>query len=451
MSTLLNRLQKIHKWDWFSVPIQQQNVDANVLAGYLRTISNPMDFHTMGEKLKDGLYDLKPMSMVDDFKLICNNALLFHPPKSEFAKEANRLLKRSPWLQKQLQKVVKLPPDKKIESKSKSKKHNKITKVISSKPPKNRTLKLPSVKQHDQKIKRKNVNIAVSKEFNTLPTELTKKNNNFKGQTTASLVQKMEKDSPNGKKSNSAQCITSPSAFMLDLQSKIQKLKQTKYSVDVTNKHKVFLNRVKRKILNKNITFKSRILRPSLSTPYPNPKRVKIQNFHDASCKVILSSMSIKSANNIKEENLVKKQSFIKLQSTNNKMVKQCSDYEGAVTNSIKRTAYRETKIDCKRTKTNCQDSVQLKRPNNSIATSTKKHLAHQQQMKTLLLSLVKRLMQLDKYVFISFNFKTLLLTSLLNDVISRNKYFMRPVRELVDEVVWDDYRVHIVLGFHWH
>eukprot|EP00039_Didymoeca_costata_P013487 m.205780 g.205780 ORF g.205780 m.205780 type:complete len:1024 (+) comp15790_c0_seq1:494-3565(+) len=68
-----------------------QPVDAKAIPEYLEIIKKPMDFSTMRQKIASGEYlDLK--SFIDDFHLICRNAMTFNAPKTWWHDTAQDML-----------------------------------------------------------------------------------------------------------------------------------------------------------------------------------------------------------------------------------------------------------------------------------------------------------------------------------------------------------------------
>ncbi|EDN99343.1 hypothetical protein SS1G_02197 [Sclerotinia sclerotiorum 1980 UF-70] len=67
-------------------------VDGDMVPDYYKTITQPMDLQTMGQKLDEGLYDT-PKSFVEDVKLIIRNCRVYNKPGTIYCKRANALEK----------------------------------------------------------------------------------------------------------------------------------------------------------------------------------------------------------------------------------------------------------------------------------------------------------------------------------------------------------------------
>eukprot|EP01022_Parablepharisma_sp_SALTPOND_P003143 TRINITY_DN1124_c0_g1_i1.p1 TRINITY_DN1124_c0_g1~~TRINITY_DN1124_c0_g1_i1.p1 ORF type:complete len:1179 (+),score=140.02 TRINITY_DN1124_c0_g1_i1:8642-12178(+) len=67
-------------------------VDLVAVPNYTNVIKQPMCFKIMREKASQGIYLSSPETLKSDFELICNNAMLFNMPKTNYYKEAESLL-----------------------------------------------------------------------------------------------------------------------------------------------------------------------------------------------------------------------------------------------------------------------------------------------------------------------------------------------------------------------
>lgn len=83
---LQRQLEKKDPQTFFAWPVTDQ-----IAPGYSKTISQPMDFSTMKQKIDDNEYPSLD-SYIDDFKLMCNNAMTYNHPETIYYKAAKRLL-----------------------------------------------------------------------------------------------------------------------------------------------------------------------------------------------------------------------------------------------------------------------------------------------------------------------------------------------------------------------
>ncbi|XP_024086406.1 bromodomain-containing protein 7 isoform X2 [Cimex lectularius] len=83
---LQRQLEKRDPQQFFAWPVTDQ-----IAPGYSKTISHPMDFSTMRQKLEDNAYPTLT-DYINDFKLMCNNAMTYNQPDTIYYKSAKRLL-----------------------------------------------------------------------------------------------------------------------------------------------------------------------------------------------------------------------------------------------------------------------------------------------------------------------------------------------------------------------
>lgn len=86
MSHLLGLLEKKDTQQFFAWPVSD-----DIAPGYSNIISNPMDFFTIRSKIDDGKYQSLP-EFVDDFKLICLNAIQYNQEDTVYHIAAKKLL-----------------------------------------------------------------------------------------------------------------------------------------------------------------------------------------------------------------------------------------------------------------------------------------------------------------------------------------------------------------------
>ncbi|XP_073996393.1 bromodomain containing 7/9 isoform X1 [Rhodnius prolixus] len=80
------QLEKKDPQQFFAWPVTDQ-----IAPGYSLTISRPMDFSTMKQKIDDNAYP-NLTSYINDLKLMCNNAMVYNQPDTIYYKAAKRLL-----------------------------------------------------------------------------------------------------------------------------------------------------------------------------------------------------------------------------------------------------------------------------------------------------------------------------------------------------------------------
>ncbi|KAK9508573.1 hypothetical protein O3M35_006105 [Rhynocoris fuscipes] len=80
------QLEKRDPQQFFAWPVTDQ-----IAPGYSLTISRPMDFSTMKQKIDDNAYP-NLASYISDLKLMCNNAMIYNQPDTIYYKAAKRLL-----------------------------------------------------------------------------------------------------------------------------------------------------------------------------------------------------------------------------------------------------------------------------------------------------------------------------------------------------------------------
>ncbi|KAK7871043.1 hypothetical protein R5R35_014104 [Gryllus longicercus] len=83
---LLKGLEKRDPQQFFAWPVTD-----HIAPGYSQIISQPMDFSTMKQKIDDGAYSCLG-DFIDDFKLMCNNAMVYNHPETIYYKAAKKLL-----------------------------------------------------------------------------------------------------------------------------------------------------------------------------------------------------------------------------------------------------------------------------------------------------------------------------------------------------------------------
>ncbi|XP_046389290.1 uncharacterized protein LOC124158139 isoform X2 [Ischnura elegans] len=83
---LLRALERRDPHHFFAWPVTD-----SIAPGYSRIIRRPMDFSTMKQKIDEGQYATLG-EYVEDFKLMCNNAMVYNHPDTIYYKAAKRLL-----------------------------------------------------------------------------------------------------------------------------------------------------------------------------------------------------------------------------------------------------------------------------------------------------------------------------------------------------------------------
>lgn len=83
---LLKALERKDPKQLFAWPVTD-----HIAPGYSSIISQPMDFSTMKQRIDNGVYDSLPQ-FVDDFRLLCNNAMIYNQPHTIYYKAAKKLL-----------------------------------------------------------------------------------------------------------------------------------------------------------------------------------------------------------------------------------------------------------------------------------------------------------------------------------------------------------------------
>lgn len=83
---LLKGLEKRDPQQFFAWPVTD-----HIAPGYSQIISQPMDFSTMKQKIDDNVY-ASLADFIDDFKLMCNNAMVYNHPDTIYYKAAKKLL-----------------------------------------------------------------------------------------------------------------------------------------------------------------------------------------------------------------------------------------------------------------------------------------------------------------------------------------------------------------------
>ncbi|KAK3932570.1 Bromodomain-containing protein 7 [Frankliniella fusca] len=83
---LLKALEKKDPKQLFAWPVTD-----HIAPGYSSIISQPMDFSTMKQRIDNGVY-MSLSQFIDDFKLLCNNAMVYNQPHTIYYKAAKKLL-----------------------------------------------------------------------------------------------------------------------------------------------------------------------------------------------------------------------------------------------------------------------------------------------------------------------------------------------------------------------
>lgn len=83
---LLKSMEKRDPQQFFAWPVTD-----NIAPGYSQIISNPMDFSTIKQKIDDNNYQTLN-DFVDDFKLMCDNAMTYNHQDTIYYKAAKKLL-----------------------------------------------------------------------------------------------------------------------------------------------------------------------------------------------------------------------------------------------------------------------------------------------------------------------------------------------------------------------
>lgn len=83
---LLKALEKKDPKQLFAWPVTD-----HIAPGYSSIISQPMDFSTMKQRIDNGVY-ASLTQFTDDFKLLCNNAMVYNQPQTIYYKAAKKLL-----------------------------------------------------------------------------------------------------------------------------------------------------------------------------------------------------------------------------------------------------------------------------------------------------------------------------------------------------------------------
>lgn len=83
---LLKALEKKDPKQLFAWPVTD-----HIAPGYSSIISQPMDFSTMKQRIDNGIY-MSLSQFIDDFKLLCNNAMVYNQPNTIYYKAAKKLL-----------------------------------------------------------------------------------------------------------------------------------------------------------------------------------------------------------------------------------------------------------------------------------------------------------------------------------------------------------------------
>ncbi|NWI00859.1 BRD7 protein, partial [Tichodroma muraria] len=86
LNQLMRQLQRKDPSSFFSFPVTDF-----IAPGYSMIIKNPMDFSTMKEKIKNNGYQ-SIEELKDNFKLMCNNAMIYNKPDTVYYKAAKKLL-----------------------------------------------------------------------------------------------------------------------------------------------------------------------------------------------------------------------------------------------------------------------------------------------------------------------------------------------------------------------
>ncbi|XP_063994080.1 bromodomain-containing protein 7 isoform X2 [Diachasmimorpha longicaudata] len=83
---LLRSMEKRDPQQFFAWPVTD-----NFAPGYSQIITNPMDFSTINKKIEDNVYG-NVNDFVEDFKLMCDNAMVYNHPETIYYKAAKKLL-----------------------------------------------------------------------------------------------------------------------------------------------------------------------------------------------------------------------------------------------------------------------------------------------------------------------------------------------------------------------
>lgn len=83
---LLKSLEKRDPQQFFAWPVTD-----HIAPGYSQIIHQPMDFSTMKQKIDENLY-ASLTEYIEDFKLMCNNAMVYNHPETIYFKAAKKLL-----------------------------------------------------------------------------------------------------------------------------------------------------------------------------------------------------------------------------------------------------------------------------------------------------------------------------------------------------------------------
>ncbi|XP_011305817.1 bromodomain-containing protein 7 isoform X1 [Fopius arisanus] len=83
---LLRSMEKRDPQQFFAWPVTD-----NFAPGYSQIITNPMDFSTINKKIEDNSYT-NLNEFVDDFRLMCDNAMVYNHPETIYYKAAKKLL-----------------------------------------------------------------------------------------------------------------------------------------------------------------------------------------------------------------------------------------------------------------------------------------------------------------------------------------------------------------------
>ncbi|KAG8036576.1 hypothetical protein G9C98_003898 [Cotesia typhae] len=83
---LLRSMEKRDPQQFFAWPVTD-----NIAPGYSSIIKNPMDFSTIKQKIDDNNYQ-NLNEFIDDFKLMCDNAMIYNHPETIYYKASKKLL-----------------------------------------------------------------------------------------------------------------------------------------------------------------------------------------------------------------------------------------------------------------------------------------------------------------------------------------------------------------------
>ncbi|XP_056645348.1 bromodomain-containing protein 7 [Diorhabda sublineata] len=83
---LLTQLEKKDPQNFFAWPVTE-----NIAPGYTSIITNPMDFSTMRQKIEENQYSYLDQ-FIDDFKLMCTNAMKYNHVDTVYYKASKKLL-----------------------------------------------------------------------------------------------------------------------------------------------------------------------------------------------------------------------------------------------------------------------------------------------------------------------------------------------------------------------